>query len=51
VTTVNYDEADDTYGFHCHDCGRDGPRRDAQRDAWLDADRHDELHDDGVITH
>ncbi len=48
MTTVEYDEIGDTFHFHCHDCGRSGRSWDTRRDAGLDADRHDERHDDGT---
>ncbi|MEV5695822.1 hypothetical protein [Micromonospora globbae] len=49
MTQIEYDEATDGFYFHCYACGRDGRSWDYRRDAELDADRHDEQHDDGVI--
>ncbi|MFU8851116.1 hypothetical protein ACNAW0_09055 [Micromonospora sp. SL1-18] len=49
MTQIEYDEATDGFYFHCYACGRDGRSRDYRRDAELDADRHDEQHDDGLI--
>lgn len=47
MTTIEYDELTDQHYFQCHDCPKDGRSWDARRDAELDGDRHDELHDDG----
>lgn len=52
MTTVEYDELHDQFGYVCHEDGCPTPTGclfDRERDANLDADRHDELHDDGVI--
>lgn len=49
MTTVEYDELCDQFYFQCRDCGETGRGWDRRRDADLDADRHDQLHDDNVI--
>lgn len=49
MTTIEYDELTDEFFFACHDCGATGRSWDAERDAGLEADRHDGLHDDEVI--
>lgn len=52
MTDVLYDEFGDDYYYRCDRDGCPKPTgrgHMAVRDADLDADRHDELHDDGVI--
>ena len=45
---IEYDEMTDRFYYVC-DCGSTGRLWDRKRDAEQDADRHDELHDDGVV--
>lgn len=51
MITVEYDEMEDGWYFVCHDHEPPVAGRTffARYDAEMDADRHDELHDDGVI--
>jgi hypothetical protein len=46
MTTVEYDEFDDTFYAKCHDCPWTGRSYMARRDAALEGDRHDEWHAD-----
>ena len=50
MITVEYDEMEDGWYFRCHDCDRNGRTFFARYDAEREADRHGELHDDGVIS-
>lgn len=46
MTTVEYDEFDDTFYAVCHDCPWAGHSYLDRRDTDLEAARHDEWHDD-----
>ena len=50
MTEIEYDEMFDQFYFRCVEtgCHKLGRNWDQRRDAELDADRHDELHDDGA---
>lgn len=48
MTVIDYDEMTDGFFYLC-DCGATGVDQMHYRDAEVDADRHDQLHDDGVI--
>jgi hypothetical protein len=51
LTDIDYDELTDDYYGVClvPGCGWTGPGRMRRRDADIDADRHEDRHDDGVI--
>ena len=49
MITIEYDEQSDDFYAHCHDCGWESRLYVLERNAEQAADRHGELHDDGVI--
>jgi hypothetical protein len=49
MTTVEYDEQSDDFYAKCRDCGWESRMFALERNARQEANRHDELHDDGVI--
>jgi hypothetical protein len=50
ITDIEYDEMTDDYYGVCRECDWKGPGRMSQRDADLDAEHHEQLHEDGVIS-
>ncbi|MCW6003801.1 hypothetical protein K1W54_04290 [Micromonospora sp. CPCC 205371] len=50
MTTIEYDELTDDFYAKCHDCDWESRVFALERNARQAADRHDELHDDGVIS-
>lgn len=48
MTVIDYDVTTDGFYYRC-DCGASGADHMRVQDAERDADRHDQLHEDGVI--